>query len=166
MVSIDYTLILVIINFVLLLVIMKKLLYKPLMDFLSQREKQIKDDLASAKNNKVESEKLIEKQKETLQKARKESRKLRDEVVKNAKISGEQIIRDAHEQNKIIIAEAQEVIQSEVKKAKKEIEKEIGEFVVSLTGKIIDKKFTDKDDLALIDNVIEMEIKQKKEKKA
>ncbi|MBC8313224.1 MAG: F0F1 ATP synthase subunit B [Candidatus Cloacimonetes bacterium] len=166
MVSIDYTLILVIINFVLLLVIMKKLLYKPLMDFLSQREKQIKDDLASAKNNKVESEKLIEKQKETLQKARKESRKLRDEVVKNAKISGEQIIRDAREQNEIIIAEAQEVIQSEVKKAKKEIEKEIGEFVVSLTGKIIDKKFTDKDDLALIDNVIEMEIKQKKEKKA
>ncbi|MBC8527633.1 MAG: F0F1 ATP synthase subunit B [Candidatus Cloacimonetes bacterium] len=165
MVSIDYTLILVIVNFILLLIILKKLLYKPLMNYLAQREKQIKDDLDGAKQNKIDSEKLLESQKKTLQEARKEARELRDEVIKNAKISGEKIVQDAHAQKEVVVNEAQEIIQSEVKKAKRSIEKEIGRFVVSLTDKIIGKKFTKEQDLKLIDELIKSEMKEKKESK-
>lgn len=165
MISIDFTLILVILNFILLLIILKKLLYKSLVSFLNKRQKQIKDNLENAKRSQEESAKMLESQKEMLHKARKEAREIREEAITNAKITGEQILKAANTEKDVLMTETQKIIEGEVKKAKKSIEKEIGEFVVSLTDKIIGKKLTEKDDIKLINNLIKTERKQSKERK-
>lgn len=161
MVNIDYTLILVIVNFVILLIVLKKLLYKPLMDFIQKRESQIKDDLKSAKEHKDSSEKVLEEQKELLRKAKEEARDIRDEATRSAKVQGEQILHDAEAQREVIIHEAQNMIDVEVSRAKESIQKEIGEFVVDLTDKIIEKKLTKDEDIKLIDEMIKQESKKK-----
>ena len=165
MISIDFTFFIVILNFILLLIILKKLLYKPLINFLNKRQKQIKDDIENAQKSRDESTKILESQKKMLQEARKETRELRNEAIINAKIAGEQIINKAHTQKESIIGEAQKIVNAEVQKAKRSIENEIGQFVISLTGKIIGKKLNEKDDIVLIDNLIKSEIKQSKENK-
>ncbi len=161
MVSIDYTLILVIVNFIILLIIMKKLLYKPLMDYINKRESQIREDLKSAKEHKDKSEKILEKQKELLIKAKEEARDIRDESKKIAKIQGEQILHDAAEQRDVIIQEAQEVIDVEVNKAKESIQTQIGDFVIELTDKMIGKKLTEDEDINLINEMIKEESSKK-----
>ncbi|MBN2017539.1 MAG: F0F1 ATP synthase subunit B [Candidatus Cloacimonetes bacterium] len=160
MVNIDYTLILVIVNFIILLIILKKLLYKPLMDFIRKRESQIKEDLESAQKHKESSEKILEEQKKLLRKAKEEARDIRDEAIKLSKIQSEEILHDAEAQRDVIIGEAQEMINVEVIKAKESIQKEIGEFVVDLTDRIIGKKLTEDEDLKLIDEMIKKESKK------
>jgi F-type H+-transporting ATPase subunit b len=135
------------------------------MKFINQRQSQIKENVEAAQKNKAESEKILESQRKMLQEARKEAHEIRDEAITNAKISGEKIVRDAHNQKDIILDEAHKTVDTEVQKAKKRIEKEIGQFVVSLTDKIIGKKLTGKGDLELIDTIIKTEIKQKRESK-
>ena len=157
MVSIDYTLILVIVNFIILLIIMKKLLYKPLMDYINKRESQIREDIKGAKEHKDKSEKILEEQKELLIKAKEEARDIRDEATRSAKIQGEQILHDAAEQRDIIIQESQEMIDVEVNKAKESIQAQIGDFVIELTDKIIGKKLTEDEDIKLIDDMIKEE---------
>ncbi len=161
MVNIDYTLILVIVNFIVLLFILKKLLYKPLMDFINKRESQIRDDLQGAKELKEESTKILEKQKELLRKAKEEARSIRDEATKSAKIQSEQILHDSEKQRDVIIQEAQEIIDVEVNKAKESIQSQIGDFVIELTDKIIGKKLTEDDDVKLINDMIKEESKKK-----
>ena len=157
MVSIDYTLILVIVNFIILLIIMKKLLYKPLMDYINKRESQIREDIKGAKEHKDKSEKILEEQKELLIKAKEEARDIRDEATRSAKIQGEQILHDAAEQRDIIIQESQEMIDVEVNKAKESIQAQIGDFVIELTDKIIGKKLTEDEDIKFIDDMIKEE---------
>ncbi len=157
MVSIDYTLILVIVNFIILLIIMKKLLYKPLMDYINKRESQIREDIKGAKEHKDKSDKILEEQKELLIKAKEEARDIRDEATRSAKIQGEQILHDAAEQRDIIIQESQEMIDVEVNKAKESIQSQIGDFVIELTDKIIGKKLTGDEDIKLIDDMIKEE---------
>ena len=157
MVSIDYTLILVIVNFIILLIIMKKLLYKPLMDYINKRESQIREDIKGAKEHKGKSEKILEEQKELLIKTKEEARDIRDEATRSAKIQGEQILHDAAEQRDIIIQESQEMIDVEVNKAKESIQAQIGDFVIELTDKIIGKKLTEDEDIKLIDDMIKEE---------
>ncbi|MCK4357208.1 MAG: F0F1 ATP synthase subunit B [Candidatus Cloacimonetes bacterium] len=162
MISIDFTFFIVILNFILLLIILKKLLYKPLINFLNKRQKQIKDDIENAQKSRDESTKILESQKKMLQEARKETRELRNEAIINAKIASEQIINEAHNQKESIIDEAQKMVKAEIKKAKRSIENEIGQFVISLTGKIIGKKLNKKDDIDLIDSLIKTEMKKSK----
>ncbi len=161
MVSIDYTLILVIVNFIILLIIMKKLLYKPLMDFIQKRESQIRGDLKGAKENKDRSEKILKEQKELLIKAKEEAKDIREEAKKIAKIQGEQILHNAAEQRDVITQEAQEMIDVEVNKAKESIQSQIGDFVIELTDKIIGKKLTGDEDIKFIDNMIKEESRKK-----
>jgi len=161
MVSIDYTLILVIVNFIILLIILKKLLYKPLMEYINKRESQIREDLTGAKEHKEESEKILEKQKELFRKSKEEARSMRDEAAKSAKIQSEQILHDAEEQQDAIIQEAQEIIDVEVIKAKERIQSQIGDFVIELTDKIIGKKLTEDEDVKLINEMIKEESRKK-----
>jgi len=161
MVSIDYTLILVIVNFIILLIVLKKLLYKPLMDYINKRESQIREDLKGAKEHKDKSEKILEEQKELLRKAKEEARSMRDEAAKSAKIQGEQILHDAAEHRDVIIQEAQEVIDVEVNKAKETIQAQIGDFVIELTDKMIGKKLTEDEDIDLINEMIKEESSKK-----
>lgn len=161
MINIDYTLILVVVNFIILLIILKKLLYKPLMDYINKRESQIRDDLKSAKEHKDKSEKILGEQKELLREAKEEARDIRDESKKIAKIQGEQILHDAAEQRDVIIQEAQEVIDVEVNKAKESIQAQIGDFVIELTDKMIGKKLTEDEDINLINEMIKEESSKK-----
>jgi len=161
MVSIDYTLILVIVNFIILLIIMKKLLYKPLMDYINKRESQIQDDLKSAKEHKDKSEKILGEQKELLREAKEEARDIREDAKKIAKIQSEQILHDAAEQRDLITREAQEMINVEVNKAKETIQAQIGDFVIELTDKIIGKKLTEDEDIKLINEMIKEESRKK-----
>ncbi|MGC9337642.1 MAG: F0F1 ATP synthase subunit B [Candidatus Cloacimonadia bacterium] len=158
MISIDYTLIIVIINFVILLLILSKVLYKPLTSFLDKREKQIKEDLESAKKSRIQAEGLLKKQEKMLQEAKQEARKIRDDATAYAKKEEENIIQDAYKKRDAILEEAKKTVEAEVQKAKRQIQAEIGELVAGLTDRLIKKKLTEKDDLKLIDSLIASEL--------
>lgn len=155
MVSIDYTLILVIINFVILLIVLKKLLYKPLSKFLTEREEQIKGDLDKASRKKKESEQILEEQKQLLREAKADAKDTREKAIKNSKLAAEEILKEAHQHKDNIVNDAQTVIENEVESAKKDLKDEIGQLVVNMAEKIIGKKLNDESDAELIKSVVQ-----------
>jgi F-type H+-transporting ATPase subunit b len=64
-----------IIIFILLLILLKKLAWKPLLNSLSGREQMIKDSVEKAENLRNEAEKMLEENKKVLAKAEEESLK-------------------------------------------------------------------------------------------
>ena len=78
--TLDLTFILVILNFILLMIILKKLLYKPLKSFLTDRQNKIQADVDEAKESLDTAKQLVLSREEELNKAIKESNKLKDDI--------------------------------------------------------------------------------------
>lgn len=127
------------INFLLLLFIMKKFILVPLMDFLEKRANSIKSDIESAQNQKTESEELLAQRKQLLNQARKEAKDIKDNASVSIVKEKETIISRANTEATQIIDQAKKDVSSMVNQAKQELTSQIGVLSVTLSEKIIRK---------------------------
>lgn len=95
-------------NFVVLMFIMNKYLYKPVLKVLKQREDKINDGLSSAEKNIKAEEELGKTKKTVLSKARREAAK----ILSDAKA-------DAKSQSKVMLVEAKKQAKGELAKQEK-----------------------------------------------
>ena len=162
MISIDYSLIIVILNFILLLIILNKILYKPIKQFLVERQSSIATDLEQAEKSKVEAEELVKKQEDEFKQSAHEIRKIKEQAKKDAEMKGDEIIKEARGREKAILADTEKQLAHEKQKVLHEIEGELGERITSLTSTIIGKHIDEKIDAAMIDRLLEEERGKKK----
>ena len=78
MLSLDWNLVFTIINLLLLYLLLKKFLFKPVCEMMDKREKLIHDQMAEAEAEKAEAMKLKADYEETLKNARQEAAKITD----------------------------------------------------------------------------------------
>ncbi len=154
MISLDYTLIIVILNFVFLLIILNHLLYKPLKKFLTERQKTISTDLEQADNLQKEAESLIEKQNQEYRKTSQEIRKMKEKAKKEAESLSNDIIKDAREREKDLLLDTEKQLSQEKMKAIKELELKLGDKVSLLTAKIIGRNIDQEIDAELISKLL------------
>ena len=109
--------------FILLIFLLKKYAWKPILDAVNEREEGIKNALLSAEKAKEEMASLQSDNEATLKKARAE----RDSLLKEAREIKQQLIDDAkneaQSEAKKIISQAQETIQNEKKAAISDLKK-------------------------------------------
>lgn len=133
-----------VVNFLVLLFILKRFLYKPILKVLSERRQKIEQSLRNAEEIKKklletqeESEKILAKTAAQTQKmmddAKKELELFRDEMRQNAKREAEQIIR-----------KGQESAQAQALRMQQEVMSKMAEIVAvgieKVTGKVLNKK--------------------------
>ncbi|KKQ66447.1 MAG: ATP synthase subunit b [Candidatus Daviesbacteria bacterium GW2011_GWA2_38_24] len=134
-----------VVNFLILLFILKKFLYKPILNILEERKQKITSSLKNAEEIEKRLQKIESERDEALKKASKEAK----ELLQSASESADQIIQDAH-------SKAQKDIQDLVKKTKavldaereslhKEIRDEIADIVVASLEKIAQKSLSEKE---------------------
>lgn len=155
MVSIDFTLLIVILNFILLLVILNKVLYKPIKNFLSQRQSRISKDIDEAASSRVEAEELLKTQEEEYKKHTNEIRKMFEKKTKEAEFKADEIIKEALKEKENRLNEFKEQLETEKKRALKEIETQIGSLVSDLAGKFLSEKIGTKEDKVLLDSLLQ-----------
>lgn len=134
------TLFWMLLSFSIVLIILKKFAWKPILKMLKDRENNIDHALKSAKETKLEVEKLkAENEKlmrETHIKAEimiTEAKELSDKIIEDSKLAAEA------ESDKII-RETQKTIQNEHKAAINQIKKEIAEFSIQISEKILSEE--------------------------
>ena len=137
--------------FVLLLILLKKFAWKPILGALDEREKGIKDALTSAENAKKEMQNIQADNERILKEARAE----RDEMMKDAREIKESMLTEAKDEAKAeaakIIVQAQATIQSEKQKAITELKTQVAELSVGIAEKVVRKELAnDKEQSALI----------------
>lgn len=133
------------ITFLILLFILKKFAWKPILGAVSTREQSIKDALAAAEKARLEMENLQADNERILQEARAE----REAMMKEAREMKNKIITDAKEEaqtqaNKMV-EQAQSAIESEKKAAVAELKNQVASLSLEIAEKVVKQELSNKD---------------------
>ncbi len=142
-------------NLVLLFLILKKFLYKPVMRVLEQRQKELDAQYEAAENAEKQAYENRNLWEEKLSRADAQADAILQNATENAKYRGDRLVAEAKEQADSIIRIAQNEAELERKKATEGIKREIVEVSGALTEKMLEREINTEDHRALIDSFIE-----------
>jgi F-type H+-transporting ATPase subunit b len=140
-----------IITFLLLLYVLAKFAWKPLLKMLEDRENLIKKSLNDAEKAKLELERLNEESEAITAKARSEAQSILAESKATAEKVKEDIIAKAKEQEIKLHDDAQKKIEVAKDKAISDIKQEVVNLTLSVSEKLINKNLNDADNKSLIE---------------
>ncbi|SHE52005.1 ATP synthase F0 subcomplex B subunit [Thermoanaerobacter uzonensis DSM 18761] len=149
-----WTFIITIINLLVLYYILKKLLFKPVTQFLENRENKIKSSLEEAEKERQEAYNLKAKYEGILQNADNEGKAIIERAQKFAEDKANKIIDDANKEAKAILDRAKEEATLEKIKAMHDLRIELSQLVIDAASRVLEKKLPI-DDEDIINEVIE-----------
>ncbi len=142
------------VTFFLLLIVLYKLAWKPILSALDAREKSIRDAVGEAEKIRQELLKIDEVRKRSLKDAEEKSK----EIIVQARNGAVEAARIIHEKSKeeaqILLENARREIKNEVEKAQADLRQESAQIAVLLAGKLIEKNLDDEKNRKLIDELI------------
>ena len=125
------------VNLIVFFLILKKLLFQPVMGMIEKREQMISGQIEDAEQKNTQAGLLKEKYEAELKNANQEAAM----IVKTAKERGkeeyEKILRDAGAEASKIIADASKTIETEREKAVQGIQNEIAQVAIAAASKVI-----------------------------
>ena len=155
-VTIDvWTLIFTWINLGILIIIMKKLLFKPVTAIIKKREDEIKQMYDSAEKDKAESEQMRKAYTEKLAAAKQEATQLITGAQRTAQLRSEQILKETQDKAAAIMQKADEEIKREKKAAAEEIRSDISSMAVTIAQKVIERDLSQADHQDIIGECID-----------
>ncbi len=134
-----------VVNFFLLMYILKRYLYQPLLDVIQKREKKIKEGL----NNAVKAEQALNEAEkniaEKIKAATLEADRILEKAKTEAKESREKALNKAKEEILNFKEETRVQLEREKAKIMDEIREESGDLIVEIAGKLLAEKISDSD---------------------
>lgn len=142
-------------SFLILLYVLRKFAWKPILGAVNTREQSILDALASAEAAKKEMENLTADNEKLLKEARVE----RDSMMKEAREIKAKMIADAKDEAKQeadkMISNAQAAIQSEKKSAIADIKSQVASLSIEIAEKVVKDELSNKDkQLKLVESML------------
>lgn len=150
--GLDYKLLLAnLINFVLLLFILKKILYKPLIQFIQDRTKKIEEGLKHAEQAEKTLAEAKTHQDEVLTQARKEASEVIEAARTQAETQAQSLLEKAKAESVEVVEKAKRDISVEREQALQNAKQEIASLVMLTTEKVLREKLDATTDKALIE---------------
>lgn len=142
------------VNFAIVLFVLYKFAYKPILKNLNDRTKKIEKGVEDAKNAEKRLEQIAEKEKEVLVSARKEAQAIIKKSEEDAKKNADNIAAEAKVQTEKMIGETKKAIENEKKNMLTEVKSEIAGLVILATEKLISEKLDKEKNQKIIESVI------------
>jgi len=139
-----------ILTFLTLLLILRKLAWKPILGMVDEREGQIKASLEQAEKVSQEAKKTLSEQAQILDAARRESQEILAKARQSAEVSKAEIVQKAQIEAEQLIQRATREIQLSRDKAVAELRDLAVELSMAATGKLIGKSLDKKDHEKLV----------------
>ena len=144
-----------VLTFVLLLVVLKKVAWGPILDALDARENEIKDALNAAEKAREEAERVSSDYEDSIRKAQAEAQ----QIISDAKTAGEKVKLDLEAIASVkadeIIEKAKTQIDAERVKVISEIKTVAVEISLSAAAKVIEKNLDSDDNRKLVNEALE-----------
>ena len=142
------------INLLILFLILKKFLFKPVQNMMSAREAQVNKVYSDADARLEKATQMKQEYEKRLSEARDEA----DSLVKNATITaqkrGDQLLSDAQQQASRLKQKAQEEIEQQKKQMLNEVRQDISGLAVDIAAKVIEREINQGDYDAFVDEFI------------
>ena len=142
------------VTFFILLAILYKFAWKPILQALDDREAGIRKAVEEADKTHAEYQKIEEKRKQLINEAQVQAKEIVDQSRKAAVNAAKAIEQKTSEQAAIVLENAQREIRNEKEKADALLLRESAEIAVALAGKIIAENLNDDRNKKLVDRLI------------
>jgi F-type H+-transporting ATPase subunit b len=141
--------------FIVLMALLKKFAWGPLMGIMQQREEHVANEITAAENSRAEAKKLLEEQRALLKEARSEAQGLIENAKKQGDIQREEIIAVARTEAERIKESAKLEIDQQKEKAVAAIREQVASLSVLIASKVIEKELNAADQDKLINEYIQ-----------
>ncbi|MBB6216342.1 F-type H+-transporting ATPase subunit b [Anaerosolibacter carboniphilus] len=155
LVEIGWTLVFQLINTIIIFLILRKLLFKPVSEMMAGRQNAIAESIKEAENKNKEADQLKLEYQRKLEGAHAEGRELIKDASKRADARADEIIIQAQQEAMKIKDRAEADIQREKQKAANMMKEELAALAVMAAGKIIGKDLDEKGHDKLIKDFID-----------
>lgn len=150
-----FTALFTLVNTVILFLVLKKFLFKPVMKMITDRQKEIDDMYDAADSAKSEAQALEAEYKQKLSQATLTGERMVKEAVERGQKREEEILRQANEEASAIMAKASASIALEKKKALNDAKDEISDIAMAIAEKVVGRELNGADHAALVDGFID-----------
>lgn len=138
-VTISWELLFQIINTVILFLVLKKILFKPVLNIIEKRENMIQEDLAAGAKAKNEGIALKKEYEEKVSVAKEEGREIIKQATARAEEKSNQIISDAQAEAISLKAKASKEIEQQREQAVAEIRNDISDIAILAASKVLEE---------------------------
>ncbi|OKO96683.1 ATP synthase F0 sector subunit b [Geobacillus proteiniphilus] len=137
--------------FIILLALLRKFAWQPLMNIMKQREEHIANEIDQAEKRRQEAEKLLQEQRELMKQSRQEAQALIENARKLAEEQKEQIVASARAEAERVKEAAKKEIEREKEQAMAALREQVASLSVLIASKVIEKELTEQDQRKLIE---------------
>jgi len=141
--GINATLFAQIFNFIILLIFLRFVAWKPLINMIEQRQKHIENTVSAAEDERKKAEELRANYLAEMQRSKESAQQIIAEANKAAELQKDQIIAAAKAESERIKENATAEIQREKEKAVAELREQVATLAILVAGKVVSKKITD-----------------------
>jgi F-type H+-transporting ATPase subunit b len=150
LIQFDATFFAQILNFLILLFILAKFAYKPLMKVLDERRARVANDLETAEKTRVEAEALKEQYSKQLAEARTEATAIIDKANKAGQKVHDDYVAQAQAEKDQMMAAAKQNIANEKDQAMTDVRAQVIALATEIAGKVVDQKLNSAADQELV----------------
>lgn len=152
-----------VVNFLILVFLLAKFAWKPIIKTLDAREKKIKDDISSAQSARDEAQKIKQEMEAKLEDISNQSIQKLKEAQEIADVEKQKIIDEANKQAEALLAQAKAELDAQTQKAIETLKAQMADTTLLALKKIIAKQEDEKTSRAQVQEVLK-EIEEKANK--
>jgi F-type H+-transporting ATPase subunit b len=154
LINLDKSLIVQLINFVILLIILQKFLYKPLLAKMEERTSAIKRSLDEAQAARAEAVRQQEENAAQLRAAYAEAAAIRDQALREAEEAGRQQLEAAQAQSRKLVEDTKAQLDGEIRRAREELRRETTDLALAVAEKLVRRTLREEDHRKIVADAI------------
>ena len=143
-----------VVTFLLLMFILHKLAWKPILSAVENRENRIRDSLEKAEKAQKEADERLASYQQMIKNAKKETQQILDKGRKGAESLREEILAKSKDEASRILEKTKKEISLEREKALAEIRNLVVDLSISAASKLVERSLTDQDNKKIVENYL------------
>jgi F-type H+-transporting ATPase subunit b len=150
LIEVNWTLGVQLISFLLLLIVLYKVMYRPLLGALEGRTAAIQRQLAEAQAARDDAQRERVAMEERIRAAHAEAQTLRERALREAAELRERLSAEARQEAARLVESAQAQVAQDVRRARAELRAEVGALATQIAERLVRKSLTDEDHQRLV----------------
>jgi len=154
LVNLDKSLIVQVINFLLLLFLLTKLLYKPFVAKMEERSQAIKKSLEEAQAARAEAQRQREEHASKIQAAHAEAQTIRASALAEAAEEQRRLVEAARVEAARLVESARADLAADLRRARQDLRQEVADLSITVAEKLIRKSLNDADHRKIVQDAV------------
>lgn len=154
LINLDKSLIVQVVNFVILLIVLQKFLYKPLLAKMEERTGAIKRSLDEAQAARADAVRQQEENAAQLRAAYAEAASIRDQALREAEEAGRKQLEAAQAQARKLVEDTKAQLDGEIRKARDDLRRETTDLALAAAEKLVRRTLREEDHRKIVADAI------------